>query len=74
MTKPSESDLLEILYRAFHSPTGIIVETTNAEALRQRLYKVRKQHEDLRTLILAPYPTDPTKYLAIKKAEPDDRE
>ena len=38
--------LLELLYSAKHSPFGIVVETDNAERLRQKLYAVRREYED----------------------------
>lgn len=38
--------LLELLYSAQHSALGIVVETDNAEHLRQKLYTVRREYEE----------------------------
>jgi hypothetical protein len=37
--------LLEILYSAANSPPGIVVETSDPEALRQKLYALRREYE-----------------------------
>lgn len=36
-------DFLELLYAAVHSELGVVVETDNAEFLRQKLYPLRKE-------------------------------
>jgi len=59
--------LLDLLYRAHHSEHGIVVETSNVDALRQKLYKLRKTDPDLEALILSPLPTSPATHLAIVK-------
>jgi hypothetical protein len=33
---------LEFLYEALESPLGVVIETNNAEALRQKLYTLRR--------------------------------
>ena len=38
--------LLELLYSAKHSDLGIVVETSSAELLRQKLYALRREYED----------------------------
>jgi hypothetical protein len=38
--------LLELLYSAQNSDYGIVVETSSAELLRQKLYAVRREYED----------------------------
>lgn len=48
MSEPNP--LLALLYRAWRSPLGIIVATNDAEALRQRLYPLRKLDADLESL------------------------
>ena len=40
----SELPLLELLYAALHSPSGVIVATPDPEFLRQKLYPVRKKY------------------------------
>lgn len=39
------SDLVELLYAAYHSELGVVVETNDAERLRQKLYPLRKEQE-----------------------------
>lgn len=43
-------ELTEILYDALRTPLGIVVETESAERLRQKLYAIRKDNEDLAPL------------------------
>lgn len=43
MPKPPPIDLLELLYAAVHSERGVVVETDDAEFLRQKLYKLRSE-------------------------------
>jgi len=71
MSKPDPT-LLDLLYRAYHSERGIVVETSNVEQLRQKLYRIRKDIPELKTLTLSPYPTSPGTHLAIIKATPDE--
>lgn len=45
------TDLLELLYAAYHSELGVVVETNSAERLRQKLYALRKENlEDFEPL------------------------
>lgn len=39
-------ELTELLYDALHTPHGTVIQTEDAERLRQRLYAVRKESED----------------------------
>ena len=43
-------ELTELLYDALRSPFGLIVETEDAERLRQKLYPLRKESADLSPL------------------------
>lgn len=63
--------LLDLLYRAHHSERGIVVETSNVDGLRQKLYRLRKQDPELSHLILSPWPTSPTTHLAIVRPADD---
>jgi hypothetical protein len=65
MSKTPDHILLDLLYRAHHSERGIVVETSNVDALRQKLYRLRKQDPELSSLILSPWPTAPATHLAI---------
>lgn len=42
MKKPP-LDLLELLYAAVHSERGVVIETDDAELLRQKLYRLRSE-------------------------------
>jgi hypothetical protein len=62
---------MELLYRAFNSPVGIIVETDDIERFRQRLYAEMRKDPDLKCLSICVSPTDPTSQLWIVKRSPD---
>lgn len=59
--------LLELLYTAFHSEVGIVVETNDPNLLRQKLYAVRKQDADLQVLSFLTSPDKPAGELWIVK-------
>lgn len=74
MTKTTETtNLLELLYDALHQPLGIVAETNSPERLRQKLYKLRKDHEptfDNLAFIISP--TEPNTHLWITKKRADN--
>lgn len=43
-------ELTELLYDALRTPLGTVIETDNAERLRQKLYAIRKESEDFASL------------------------
>ena len=50
----SEFELLDILYRAEHSPHGLIIDSSNPKQLRERLYApMRKENLDFHITIIA---------------------
>lgn len=59
-------NLLEILYSALHSEFGVVVETNNVEGLRQRLYPLRKEHEELHCLSFV-VPPEPNQLWVVKR-------
>lgn len=59
--------MLELLYAAFHSQYGIIVETDDPEKLRQKLYPLRKENKELVCLSFVISPFNPTRDLWIVK-------
>lgn len=63
----TESDCLELWYSALHSPKGLLVQTTDVERLRARLYSARKNADDerLEALMLIVSPTAPQSELWI---------
>lgn len=60
-------NLLELLYEAYRSELGIIVETNDPERLRQKLYAERKKDPDLACLGFRISPTSPETQLFIVK-------
>lgn len=62
---------LELLYRAFNSPFGIVVQTDDPERLRTRLYPVRKEDPELECIAICVSPTAPNSELwLVKKGLP----
>jgi hypothetical protein len=59
--------LLELLYEAYRSELGIIVQTNDPERLRQKLYAERKKDPDLACLSFRISPTSPENQLFIVK-------
>jgi hypothetical protein len=39
-------ELIEVLYAAYHANFGVVVETSDPERLRQKLYPLRKENPD----------------------------
>ena len=46
----SKLPLMELLYAALRSQIGVVIETDDAERLRQKLYPLRKDDPDLMVL------------------------
>ena len=71
-------DLLEKLYDALRSPLGIVVETEDAERLRQKLYSLRREYQErdpaLRSLSFVLSKTSPETQLWILKAKAHETE
>lgn len=66
MAKPS-LPLLELLYEALRAEIGVVVETDNAELLRQKLYALRKEDEDFAILSFLISPMNGADLWIIKK-------
>ncbi len=62
--------MIELLYAAFASPHGIIVETSSVERLRQKLYTTRRElgDETLEALSLVPSPTNECELWIVKRS------
>jgi hypothetical protein len=43
-------ELTELLYEALRTPNGTVIQTEDAERLRQKLYAIRKESEDFAAL------------------------
>lgn len=61
------TELLDILYRAYHSELGIVVETNDPERLRQKLYPMRKDNPDFTCLNFVISPINPADLWIIKQ-------
>lgn len=59
--------LLDLLYRALASERGIVVETSDPERLRQKLYAERKKDPDLAQLSINISRTQPENQIWIVK-------
>ena len=62
--------MIELLYAALLSPLGVVVETTDVERLRQKLYAIRREAKDeaLAELSFVPSPTSDTQLWIVKKS------
>jgi hypothetical protein len=68
-------NLTEALYRALHTPLGIVLRSSAPDKLRQKLYAERKKLADpqLDCLRFATSRTLPeSELLIVKKGEPND--
>lgn len=68
----NESALLELLYTALQSPLGIVVETSDPELCKAKLYTLRKQDPELACLSFLTSPVDPAGSFWIVKKETSD--
>lgn len=46
----TELELAELLYDALRTPLGTVIQTEDAERLRQKLYAVRRENQDFAPL------------------------
>lgn len=65
--------MLEYLYKALRSPTGLVLRTDNFEHTRQALYKARREvmDKELDCLSIVQSPTDASELWIVKKGTPD---
>lgn len=63
----SQLDFIEILYDATRSPFGLVVETSDAERLRQKLYALRRGNPDLAALSFVISPLNGTDLWVLNK-------
>lgn len=64
-------ELTEILYDATRSAYGLVVETDNAERLRQKLYALRRGNSDFDNLSFIISPINGVDLWILKKGTPD---
>lgn len=60
-------DLLELLYAAVHNDLGVVVETNDAEFLRQKLYPLRGEDPSFAALSFLISPINGSDLWIIKK-------
>lgn len=65
----SDHALLQLLYQALRSEHGIVVSSNDPAALRQKLYAVRKQDEELSVLTFQISATSPESELHIVRRD-----
>ena len=66
-------ELVAFLYEALASDFGIVVETSDPERLRQKLYAVRKDNIDFEPLAFIISPTNPQAELWIVRKHAEGR-
>jgi hypothetical protein len=51
------TNFLELLYAAYHSQTGVVIATNDAERLRQKLYPIKNANPDFADLafVVSPF-------------------
>lgn len=61
--------MIELLYQALASPHGVVVSTSDADRVRQRLYKLIRESADLslRDLAILSSPTNPSDLWLVRK-------
>jgi hypothetical protein len=64
----------EILYDATRSPFGLVVETSDPERLRQRLYAIRKDNPDFSALAFVISPFNPRDLWVLNRTGKDSHE
>lgn len=66
------SDLAELLYAAIAAPIGVVVETSDPEFLRQKLYPLRKESPDFEILAFVISPINHKDLWILKKRIPTE--
>lgn len=63
--------LAELLWTAYHSSVGIVIETDDAEFLRQKLYAIRKDNPELHCLSFIISPSNGVDLWIVKQGGSD---
>lgn len=66
--------LLEVMYDALRSPLGIVVETDDAERLRQKLYAIRRENEEFEPLAFVISPMNGSDLWILNKGKTDEEQ
>lgn len=63
-------ELVDILYQAYHSERGVVVETNDPERLRQKLYALRRENlADFEPLAFVISPLNPGDLWIVKQPQ-----
>ena len=65
---------IELLYQAYASDLGLVIETNDAERLRQKLYPLRKTHSDFAVLSFIISPLNGKDLWIVKQGGKTDEE
>lgn len=68
----SKIELLELLYDTLRTPLGLVVETNDAERLRQKLYSIRREEPSFECLSFIISPLNGADLWILKKEQPDE--
>lgn len=74
MSSRGKLPVIELLYAALNSDLGVIVETSNPQLLRQKLYQVRGDDPALLVLSIVASRTNPENHLWIVRGPDGKRE
>lgn len=67
--------ILDLLYQALRAERGVVVETSDPDRLRQKLYAERKKDPDLACISIVKSRTHPeSQLLLVKKGASDGNE
>lgn len=62
-----DHEIMELLYDASREEIGLVVETSDPERLRQRMYALRKRDDDLANLSFVISPMNPSDLWILNK-------
>lgn len=70
--KPPAPILLQLLYEALRSVVGIVVQTPDAEFLRQKLYSIRASEPSFAPLAFVISPENHVDLWILNRGQPDE--
>lgn len=65
-------DLTELLYDALRTPLGTVIQTEDAERLRQKLYAIRRESEEFAQLSFVISPMNRLDLWIVNKGNADE--
>jgi len=67
----TQLELTELLYDALRTPLGTVIETEDAERLRQKLYAIRRRNEEFAPLAFVISPINGMDLWIVNKGSDD---